>query len=340
MANNKLYGFQPEYRKAPELVAKLNRLNPFEFRKGMDYELTKLGCLSLMESTPEEREKSTNTVIKNLEEHQGYYTALITYETTYKTAKNKPAFKTWLKEQDNQMKPVSDDKMGKIKDAGHKNDKMTEPKYDKKEYTKTFETSALKESIKSQIKKTLLEKKEDDEDNDKEAEKGAKKGSKKLSIFDKERELINKLLEDIIVIKDKKLDVYKKSKKDKKAVETYKESIKLSEKEIKKYEKAAEKFEVSIEEYIGKEKTIPSTIKSLEKRLKAIDKEEEEAVAKLREEKKEIAITDMTREEQIRLLNIIRENGISLNEGSDNIKTYYEIAKTSFLEGLAKGLQL
>ena len=48
----------------------------------------------------------------------------------------------------------------------------------------------------------------------------------------------------------------------------------------------------------------------------------------------------MTREEQIRLLNIIKENGISLREGSDNVKVYYEIAKSSFLEGLAKGLKL
>ena len=48
----------------------------------------------------------------------------------------------------------------------------------------------------------------------------------------------------------------------------------------------------------------------------------------------------MTREEQIRLLNIIKENGISLREGSTEIKMYYEIAKASFLEGLAKGLKL
>ena len=54
----------------------------------------------------------------------------------------------------------------------------------------------------------------------------------------------------------------------------------------------------------------------------------------------EIALTDMTREEQIRLLNIIKEKGISLREGSESIKVYYEIAKASFLEGLAKGLKL
>ena len=102
---------------------------------------------------------------------------------------------------------------------------------------------------------------------------------------------------------------------------------------------AVDEKEVKLEDYIGKDKNIP-TIKALEKRLKAIDKEEEDAVAKLREEKKDIASTDMTREEQIRLLNIIKENGISLREGSTEIKMYYEIAKASFLEGLAKGLKL
>ena len=48
----------------------------------------------------------------------------------------------------------------------------------------------------------------------------------------------------------------------------------------------------------------------------------------------------MTREEQIRLLNIIKENGISLREGAQGIKTYYEIAKASYLEGLSAGLRL
>ena len=78
----------------------------------------------------------------------------------------------------------------------------------------------------------------------------------------------------------------------------------------------------------------------LEKRLKAVDKNEEEAVAKLREEKNEIALTDMTREEQLRLLNIIKEKGISLREGAQGLKIYYEIAKASFLEGLTKGAGL
>jgi len=130
----------------------------------------------------------------------------------------------------------------------------------------------------------------------------------------------------------------RKSKKDKKAVDAYKKAIDLSDKDKKKLEKTAEKFDVPSKEYVAKD--IPGTIKDLEKRLKAIDKDEEKAVAKLREEKNDIALTDMTREEQIRLLNIIKERGISLREGSDSIKTYYEIAKAAYLEGLTNGLRL
>ena len=365
MANDNFYGYTPKNEKLPKhdkawsgaekstrkgqvtngtytnIGNRLDRVNPYEFRKGMDYELTGMGISRLRESTVEEREKATETVLKNLEtKHSAYYSALIQFESKVGHAGkiNETSFNKFL---ENFSKGHGDGMMAV--NEKEKNNQMEEPKYDKKEYKVPFETKALKEAIKAKIRAKLNEAKKDkdeEEELDKKAGKGAKKGSKKLSKFDKEREAIEKLLEDIKEVKDKKLDVYKKSKKDKKAVEAYKESIKLSEKEVKKYGKVADKFEVKLEDYVGKEKTIPSTIKALEKRLKAIDKEEEDAVAKLREEKKDIASTDMTREEQIRLLNIIKENGISLREGSENVKMYYEIAKASFLEGLAKGLKL
>ena len=304
MANNKFSGYTP---KKEEITTgwdegtrtsgnRLDKVNPYEFRKGMDYELTDIGVLRLQESTPEEREKATEKVLKNLKSHDGYYTSLITYETLFRNVQgSKPSFTSWLKEQDNiKMQEI---KRGD-KDSKHKDDKMEEPKYKKEDYTTSFKTQALKEAIKYKLQRKLL------------AE--AKK--------------------------EKELEKYKSSKKDKKAVEAYKKAIELSEKDKKKLEKTAEKFEVPSKEYVAKD--IPSTIKDLEKRLKAIDKDEEAAVAKLREEKNEIALTDMTREEQIRLLNIIKERGISLREGSESIKIYYEIAKASFLEGLAKGLKL
>tara|TARA_B110000908_G_C10177514_1_gene413970 strand:- start:161 stop:1189 length:1029 start_codon:yes stop_codon:yes gene_type:complete len=342
MANNKYAGYTPKKDENTGTGNRLDRVNPYEFRMGMDYELTAVGCSRLSESTIEEREKATESVLKNLDTHGGYYTSLITYETTFRnSAGKKPTFKSWLAEQD-EVKMIETDKT-------YKNDKMSEPKIESQEVsTKAdIKQKALKEAIKDRIRKTLLEKKKDadvdemdDDELDVKAGKGAKKGNKKISKFDDEREAIEKLLEDIKEVKDKKLEAYKKSKKDKKAVDNYKESIKLSEKEIAKYKKIAEKYDVDTKDYTGDEKDIPSTIKALEKRLKAIDKDEEEAVAKLREDKKEIALTDMTREEQIRLLNIIKENGISLKEGSGGVKVYYEIAKSSFLEGLYKGLKL
>ena len=118
MANNKYAGFTPKYKDGVESTAQLDKFNPFEFRKGMDYELTALGCSRLAESTIEEREKATHSVLKNLEEHGGYYTALITYETLFRNEVKgikKPSFKAWLKEQeewegeiDIQMKDIDD----------------------------------------------------------------------------------------------------------------------------------------------------------------------------------------------------------------------------------------
>jgi len=345
MANNKFYGYTPKkdersqgWENSTRVGNRLDRVNPYEFRKGMDYELTQLGVSRLAESTPDEREKATESVLKNLETHDGYYTSLITYETKYRNIQgSKPSFSSWLKEQD-------DIKMQEVKpgdkDSKHKGDKMTEPKEKtKEENIKAHLKEAIKAKILQKIQEAKEDKDEDDEDElDKKASKGAKKGAKKLSKFDEERETLDELIEYLKDKKDKELEKYKKSKKDKKAVDAYKKAIELSDKDKKKLEKSAEKYDATSKDYV--EKDIPSTIKALEKRIKAVDKEEEEAVAKLREEKKEIAITDMTREEQIRLLNIIKENGISLKEGSDSIKTYYEIAKASFLEGLTKGAKL
>ena len=48
----------------------------------------------------------------------------------------------------------------------------------------------------------------------------------------------------------------------------------------------------------------------------------------------------MSRANHIRILEIIRENGISLREGAEGVRTYYEIAKAAYLEGLTNGLRL
>ena len=154
MANNKFYGYAP---KKDEVTTgwemgwrssgnRLDKINPYEFRKGMDYELTAMGVSRLQESTPEEREKATETVLKNLDTKCGYYTSLITYETLFRNVQgSKPSFQSWLKEQDNvkmqEVKPGD-------KDSKHKGDKMTEPK----EKTKEENIKAhLKERIKAKL---------------------------------------------------------------------------------------------------------------------------------------------------------------------------------------------
>ena len=107
---------------------------------------------------------------------------------------------------------------------------------------------------------------------------------------------------------------------------------------IKEYGEEGKGNNVVIGDVFGT--TLPETIKALGLRLKGIEKEEEEELLAKTNERYEIAKTDMTREQHIKLLEIIRENGISLREGAMGVKTYYEIAKAAYLEGLANGLKV
>jgi len=156
MANNNFYGYTPKPSKQKrdkmgrEVNNRLDRQNPYEFRKGMDFELTNLGCARLAESSIEERAKATETVLKNLEHHPAYYSGLIQYTTHFTNHKQKPAFKTWLKEfyEDTKMQPTE--------------------KFNKK--GKRTSLVAIKEAIKKEVR-TLLEgrkKKNDNEDAEKE----------------------------------------------------------------------------------------------------------------------------------------------------------------------------
>ena len=207
MANNKYAGYTPKSMKPSDkqgqayaglekgntyenLGNRLDRVNPYEFRKGMDYELTQMGCSRLMESTPEEREKATESVLKNLEEHQAYYSALIQFETGMNQGGkiNESSFKKYLEsytsERGDGMEEVKNAfKTGKMEDADHKDDKMTE----------------LKEAITKEIKNILSEKKEDDDEakDEKKATKGAKGKEKKIKALDKEVEKLEKEREKI-----------------------------------------------------------------------------------------------------------------------------------------------
>ena len=312
MANDKFYGYSPKNDKPSDkqgqvyaglekgetyevIGNRLDRLNPYEFRKGMDYELTQLGVSRLAESTPEEREKATESILKNLEEFSGYYSALIHYETQFRNEENKPTFKTFLKEfyEETKMKEVSD----------KKDNQMEEPKYDKSLYT-------LKEAIKKEVK-NILEEVKDNKENDKEekkATKGAKKTSKGMKALDKE--------EDNLRDKKKKLQ-----DKVKPLIQDF------NNKKIDK------------EKYLKKVGDIPQQIKDINKRLSDIEKEKDDIVLKEKEDRRTVAETAMDREVHMELLNIIKEQGISLREGSDSIRPYYEIAKIAYMEGLTAGLK-
>ena len=293
MANDKFYGYSP--KKDDTKVGwennsqgqgnRLDRVNPYEFRKGMDVELTEMGVSRLAESTPEEREKATETVLKNLEEYSGYYSAFVHYMTEYRNMDDKPTFKNWLKEyrEEHGMKEV---------DKSFKNDKMEK----------------LKEAIKTEVKSILTEAKNDDDKDEKKASKGAKKSSKGMKALDKE---------------EKKLRDQKKKLQDK--IFPLIQDFKNKKIDKDKYEKK-----------VG---DIPQQIKDINKRLGEIDKEKEAIILKEKEDRRAVAETAMDREVHMELLNIIKEAGVSLREGSEGVKTYYEIAKIAYMEGLTAGLR-
>ena len=399
MPNNKYYGYTPKYSNeekrldaSAEFNNRLDRVNPYEFRKGMDIELAELGCSRLRESSREEREKATEKVLKNLESTPNYYTSLITYESLFKNVEgSKPSFSNWMKTQENvKMQEVNRGD----KDSKHKDDKMTEPKYDKKEYTIPLKTqqklkenklSKLKNVIKERIKNTIIEQSakqaamadiEDEEGAPKKSKgKGKAKANQKekpirKDRFDKEEEAIKDILfrvdakgkkpkeegdytkdepapGSMLAVKDEMLDKYKELKADetdpKKTLEEYNKLLAEKNEEFKEaIEKFVEEFSgngISMADMYGDK--LSDTIKSLQERLKlGLNKARAGVEVEARGMRREVAESQMTREEALRLLEIVKENGISLREGTENVKIYYEIAKAAYLEGVANALNL
>ena len=298
MANDKYAGYSPKKETtvpnegAPGAGTRLDRVNPYEFRKGMDYELTKMGCSRLAESTPEEREKSTESVLKNLEEHAAYYSALIQFEAGMDQGGkiNESSFKTYLKTYTTEN--GRGDGMVEV-DKEIKDDKMTE----------------LKEAITKEIKNILSEKKGDDDDakDEKKASKGAKGKDKKLKALDKEIEKLEK--------------------------EKDKNKAKLQP-DLKKYKDG----KMTADQYRAKSKTLVDRNKEIVNRVKEIEKEKEEIALKEKLDRREVAKTMMEKDTHMAILEIIKEYGISLREGSQGVKAYYEIAKTAYQEGFMAGL--
>ena len=300
MANNRLHGYTPKTVNEKD-GNRLDKFNPYEFRRGMDYELVDMGCARLAESTVDEREKATETVLKNLEEHGGYYTSLTTYEVTYRNTDKKPAFKKWLSEQENfkmqEVKPGD-------KDSKHKEDKMVE----------------LKEAITKEIKNILGEAKgkeaekinkadaEKEVTDEKSASKGAKGKEKAIAALEKE---IEKLKAEKDKNKDKLSAPLKRYKDGKLTADEYR---KLSDATVKRN-------------------------KEIVARLGEIEKEKEAISLNEKLGRREVAKTMMEKDTHMAILEIIKEYGISLREGSQGVKAYYEIAKTAYQEGYMEGLQ-
>ena len=301
MANNKLHGYNPDPSKEVE-GNRLDKFNPSEFRKGMDYELTTMGCSRLAESSDDERRKATETVLKNLEEHGGYYTSLITYETQFRNeveGVKKPAFKAWLAEQgENQMKEV-----GK-KGAEFKNDKMIELKEAITQEIRNI-LSEVKGKEAEKVNKADAEKEVSDE---KSASKGAKGKEKAIAALEKE---IEKLKAEKDKNKDKLSAPLKRYKDGKLTADEYR---KLSDATVKRN-------------------------KEIVARLGEIEKEKEAISLNEKLGRREVAKTMMEKDTHMAILEIIKEYGISLREGSEGIKAYYEIAKTAYQEGYMEGLQ-
>jgi len=320
MANDKLHGYTPNPSKKGDRMD-LDRVNPAEFRKGMDIELTDMGCSRLAESTIDEREKATETVLKNLSEHQMYYTALVTYETTQRNMNKKPTFKTWLKEQDEyKMKEV---------DYKYKNDKMSEPKVKSQEVsTKAdIKMKKLKESITAEIANILSEVKgkeaekvnkadaEKDATDVKDSDKAGKKKGNKIKDLEKEIEALKSQKEKNMVPVGKALEKYKAGKFN------------------------SEKYDSAKAEYIDVSKTLVDDNKDIVKQIKEKEKAIEDVQLSEKMGRREVAKTMMEKDTHMELLKIMKEGGVNLREGAGGIKQTYEIAKTAYQEGFMAGLK-
>jgi uncharacterized protein YoxC len=331
MANDKYYGYSPKLKKKSIGIPygndnRLDRVNPYEFRKGMDYELSTLGISRLQESTPVERQNSTEKVLKNLSTHPSYYSCKIQYETEYRNFQGrKPSFNKYLKEmEENKMKPV---------DKEYKNDKMV----------------ALKEAIKAEVRSIISEKmdpvgKEDDDiDND-------GKVDKTDDYLKNKRKAISKAIgkksvkeEDDDDVTDKKAAKgAKKAAKGVKAIEKEIDKLKDEKKKLKaKIDPLIAKFKdksLDKDSYMKKVGDTPKKIKDINSDIVKLEKDLDAALVKETEDMREVASSAMDRDVNRRLLEIIKESGVNLYEGAQGVKVHYDIARKAYMEGLTAGL--
>ena len=332
MANDKYYGYSPKPKKGSIGVPygndnRLDRVNPYEFRKGMDYELATIGISRLNESTPEQRQQSTDKVLKNLGTHPSYYSCKIQYETEYRNFQGrKPSFNKYLKEmaEETKMKPV---------DKEYKNDKMV----------------TLKEAIKAEIRSIISEKmdpvgKEDDDINN------DGKVDKTDDYLANRRKAVGDAIKKSK--KNEEVDDDETAKKATKGAKKKAKGIKTIEKEIDKLKDEKKKLKDKIapliadfkskkidkDKYLKKVGDTPKKIKGINDDISKLEKDLDAAIVKERDDMREVASTAIDTDIKKRLLEIIEESGVALNEGAAGVKTYYDIARNSYMEGLTAGL--
>ena len=335
MANNKYYGYSPKPKKGSIGVPygndnRLDRVNPYEFKKGMDYELSTMGISRLNESTPDQRQVSTDKVLKNLGTHPSYYSCKIQYETEYRNFQGrKPSFNKYLKEmEETKMKPV---------DKEYKNDKMV----------------ALKEAIKNEIRSILSEKMDPVGKEDGDINNDGKK-DKTDDYLKNKRDAISKAVgkKSVKEDDDDAPDDDDVAKKAAKSAKKKAKGVKGIEKEIaaKKDEKKALKAKIDPliakfkdksldkDSYMKKVGDTPKRIKALNDEIAKLEKDLDAALVKETDDMREVAATAMGRDVNRRLLEIIKESGANLHEGAAGVKMHYDIARKAYMEGLTSGL--
>ena len=331
MANDKFYGYSPKPKKGSIGVPygndnRLDRVNPYEFRKGMDYELATIGISRLNESTPEQRQVSTDKVLKNLGTFPAYYSCKIQYETEYRNFQGrKPSFNKYMKEKyENKMKPV---------DQEYKNDKMV----------------ALKEAIKNEIRSILSEKMDPVGKEDKDINNDGKV-DKTDDYLKNKRKAISKAIGKKSVKEEDDDD--ETAKKATKSAKKKAKGVKGIEKEIAKKKEEKKKLKAKIDPLIAKFKDksldkdaymkkvgdTPKKIKDLNGEIAKLEKDLDAALVKETDDMREVAASAMDRDVNRRLLEIIKESGVNLHEGAQGIKIHYDIARKSYMEGLTAGL--
>ena len=336
MANDKFYGYSPSPKKGSIGVHygndnRLDRVNPYEFKKGMDYELATMGISRLNESDPLQRQTSTDKVLKNLATFPAYYSCKIQYETEYRNFQGrKPSFNKYMKEKyENRMKPVEQE---------YKNDKMV----------------ALKEAIKNEIRSILSEKMDPVGKEDGDINNDGKK-DKTDDYLKNKRDAISKAIGGKKSVKEDDDDAPDDDDVAKKAAKSAKKKakgVKGIEKEIaaKKDEKKSLKAKIDPliakfkdksldkDSYMKKVGDTPKRIKALNDEIAKLEKSLDAALVKETDDMREVAATAMGRDVNRRLLEIIQESGANLYEGAAGVKMHYDIARKAYMEGLTAGL--